>query len=65
MEEKIEVRRTAPIWCMDWTPITPDDQENILVCGIWDQTLTYYNANGQQLGSDRRLGFDPLSIAFH
>ncbi len=50
---------------MEWTPITPDYQESFLIVGCWDQTVFYYNSNGQQLGSDKKLDFDPLSINFY
>lgn len=28
----------------------------------WDQTLSFYDANGKQIGRDKSLGFDPTSI---
>jgi len=43
LEEKLELKKGVPIWCMDWTPVTPENQESILAVGAWDQTITFYN----------------------
>lgn len=47
LEEKIDITRNAPIWCMDWTPITPESLDSVLCVGVWDQTITFYNNAGQ------------------
>ncbi|EGR29567.1 intraflagellar transport protein, putative [Ichthyophthirius multifiliis] len=64
MEIKAEINRSAPIWCMDWTPVTPDFQDSNLLVGVWEGCLSFYNIQGQQLGNDKKLGFDPLDINF-
>ena len=60
----MEIRRKATIWCLEWTPVTPDNSESILAVGSWDQTLSFYDQSGKQLGPDKNIGFDPLWISF-
>ncbi|KAL4432520.1 hypothetical protein ABPG74_013374 [Tetrahymena malaccensis] len=64
LEQLAEIQRSFPIWCMDWTPITPDYQNSVLVVGVWEQSIAHYNIQGQQLGSDKKLTYDPIDINF-
>lgn len=64
-DEKQEFKTFGPVWCMEWTPISPDNQESILFVGVWPNTIQIYNSQGQQLGSNRKLGFDPLYLNFN
>ena len=62
-EEKMRIERSQPIWCLQWNDSSSDGVE-ILAVGCWDQTLSFYDVSGNQLGRDRRLSGDPLSLDF-
>lgn len=59
-----EIQRSAAIWCLEWSPITPDYQNSTLLAGIWESALAQYNIAGQQLGADKKLPYDPLDISY-
>jgi len=64
LSEKGLVRRNGQVWCLAWTPVTSESTESSLVVGSWDQTISIYDFNGKQIGAERKLTFDPLSISF-
>ena len=49
-EEKLKISRDGcPVWTVLWI-------EGALLVGDWSETLSFYNANGQQIMKDRTLG---------
>eukprot|EP00947_MAST-08B_sp_MAST-8B-sp1_P003615 g3615.t1 len=62
-EEKVVIERQAPVWCLQWCP-SQDEPVDVLAVGCWDQTLSFYQLSGIQHGKDRKLGFDPCSLAY-
>lgn len=36
LEDIAEIKRGSVVWCMDWIPIIPEAQENVLAVGVWD-----------------------------
>jgi|JI6StandDraft_1071083.scaffolds.fasta_scaffold14263_4 intraflagellar transport protein 122 len=67
LDERNEIRKSAPVWCMEWTPITNEHQESYLLVGCWDRTFYYLNSEGEvrEKISEKRIPFNPLSINFH
>ncbi len=67
---QICIKRTEPIWSIAWNPNplpSKNDSANAqeaLSVACWDQTLSFYGINGQQIGKDKKLGFDPLCVSF-
>lgn len=61
-KERVVINRNAPVWTLSWNPSR--DEDNILAVGCWDQTLSFYHVSGKQLGRDRNLECDPLSVAY-
>lgn len=49
---------------MEWTPVTPENSESLLTVGCWDQTISFWDLAGKQIGNDKNIGFDPLCINF-
>lgn len=47
MEEKGEGMRSVPIWCLDWSPMTPDHTELLLAVGSWDNKITFWNESAK------------------
>lgn len=43
------------MWAVLWI-------EGALLVGDWSETLSFYNANGQQIMKDRTLGKLPLTV---
>ncbi|OQR94940.1 Intraflagellar Transport Protein, partial [Achlya hypogyna] len=62
--EKALIERSAPIWTICWSPCR-DDQIDTLAVGCWDRTMSFYQSNGQQIGKDRKLQFDPCSVSYY
>jgi intraflagellar transport protein 122 len=60
----MEIKRKAPIWCLEWSPLTAENPDSLLTVGTWDQTITFWDINGKQVGADKPIGFDPLSINY-
>jgi hypothetical protein len=46
LDEKNVVSLGAPVWCMEWTPISGENEETFLLAGCWDQTFYFFNSNG-------------------
>jgi len=61
--EKVRIERNQPIWCLQWSPPTPEKVETLAV-GCWDQTLSFYLLSGAQQGKDRILNYDPCSLCY-
>ena len=67
---KITIKRTEPIWSLAWNPNPVPakgdalNAQEALSVACWDQTLSFYGINGQQIGKDKKLGFDPLCVSF-
>eukprot|EP00906_Rhabdomonas_costata_P031099 RCo043952 len=62
-EEKLTIKRPAPVWTLQWNP-SREEPFDILAVGCWDQTLSFYHLSGKPIGRDRGLGFDPCSIGY-
>jgi len=61
--EKVNIARSAPVWCLSWSPWS-DEAFDLLAVGCWDQTLSFYQLSGIQHQKDRKLGFNPCSISY-
>lgn len=49
-EEKVRINRIGnPVWAVYW-------MDNYLLVGDWSETLSFYNASGQQVMRERPLG---------
>jgi len=59
--EHLVIERDAPIWSISWNP-TRDEAYELLAVACWDQTLSFYDPSGVQVGRDRSLGFDPCCV---
>ena len=65
-EEKVLIKREAPIWSLCWTTNAAEnlsDKYDLLAVGCWDQTLSFYELSGEQHEQDIQLGYDPCSIS--
>ncbi|CAB3993157.1 intraflagellar transport 122 homolog isoform X2, partial [Paramuricea clavata] len=64
-EEKVKIDRPTnqPVWTISWNP-SKDEPYDVLAVGDWNQTLSFYQLSGKQIGKDRHLGYDPCSLAF-
>lgn len=62
--ERFQIKKKSQVWCLEWTPITSENTESSLIVGCWDQTISIYDIDGNQVGTDKQIGFDPLSISF-
>jgi len=62
-EEKLSIKRSAPIWTLSWNP-SREEPFDILAVGCWDQTLSFYHLSGKPIGRDRVLDFDPCTLAY-
>ena len=62
--EKVRVERKEAIWTVAFAPPS-SDKADILTVGCWDQTLSFYDLNGQQMSKDRQLGYDPCSLCYY
>ena len=69
-EEKIVIKRDAPIWTMAFNPVrqTGDDIEGneMLAVGSWDKKLSFYTIpEGKQVyGGDKELTCDPCCVSY-
>uniref|UniRef100_A0A7S3GCF1 Intraflagellar transport protein 122 homolog n=1 Tax=Palpitomonas bilix TaxID=652834 RepID=A0A7S3GCF1_9EUKA len=61
--EKVVIERTAPIWSLSWNPSREEPFSVLSVC-CWDQTLSFYQVNGIQVGKDKELNYDPCSVGY-
>eukprot|EP00240_Pyramimonas_obovata_P000052 CAMPEP_0118949464 /NCGR_PEP_ID=MMETSP1169-20130426/49666_1 /TAXON_ID=36882 /ORGANISM="Pyramimonas obovata, Strain CCMP722" /LENGTH=1253 /DNA_ID=CAMNT_0006896109 /DNA_START=163 /DNA_END=3921 /DNA_ORIENTATION=+ len=61
--EKVLIERNAPVWSICWNP-SRDEPYDILACGCWDGTLSFYQLSGIQVGKDKELGYDPCSVSY-
>jgi hypothetical protein len=41
--ETIKLGNTNIIWCMKWSPITPEHSNNVLVIGTWKKKISFYS----------------------
>jgi len=62
-QEKVAIQRNAPVWTLCWNP-SPSESVHILAVGCWDQTLSFYQLSGLQVGKDKKLDFDPCSVSY-
>eukprot|EP00754_Rhynchopus_humris_P012587 Rhum_TRINITY_DN14297_c3_g2::Rhum_TRINITY_DN14297_c3_g2_i1::g.78668::m.78668/K19656/IFT122; intraflagellar transport protein 122 len=62
-DEKLSMKRTAPVWTLTWNP-SREEAFDILAVGCWDQTLSFYHLSSKQIGRDRHLGFDPCCVSY-
>ncbi|CUG87361.1 WD40 repeat-containing protein, putative [Bodo saltans] len=63
MEEKFVIKRTAPVWTLAFNPVR-EDGIDVLAVGSWDQRLSFYSAQGKQIGKDKELTCDPCCISY-
>eukprot|EP00357_Protocruzia_adherens_P030527 CAMPEP_0114984012 /NCGR_PEP_ID=MMETSP0216-20121206/7032_1 /TAXON_ID=223996 /ORGANISM="Protocruzia adherens, Strain Boccale" /LENGTH=1227 /DNA_ID=CAMNT_0002346085 /DNA_START=54 /DNA_END=3737 /DNA_ORIENTATION=- len=63
-QEKVEIRRSQPVWCLQWNPARINSNEGQLIVGCWDGTLSFWESNGSQIGQDKNIGFDPTCVNF-
>ena len=63
--EKVRVERREAIWTLSFAPATAEKGADLLAVGCWDQTLSFYDLNGQQMNKDRQLGYDPCSLCYY
>lgn len=63
--EKIKIDRSSfgSIWNLKWCP--DKDVGDVLAVTDWSQKLSLYSLNGQQLGKDRQLDFDPCTLCWY
>ncbi|XP_077302237.1 intraflagellar transport protein 122 homolog [Arctopsyche grandis] len=55
-EERLKISREGcPVWSVLWT-------ESALLVGDWSETLSFYNASGQQVMKDRPIGLMPVCL---
>ena len=62
-DEKVLIERNAPVWAIQWNP-SRDDTSGTLACACWDQTLSFYQLSGHQVGKDRKLDYDPCALSY-
>ena len=62
--EKVRIERREAIWTLAFAPPSAD-KSDVLAVGCWDQTLSFYDINGQQMNKDRLLQYDPCSISYY
>ena len=62
-EQKLLIEKTAPVWCLKWDP-TEKEAFDTLAVGCWDQTLSFYNMNGGEVGV-RDLKYNPCDINYY
>lgn len=62
------MKSVSPIWTVQFCPKKFDTTDNTLAIGSWDEKLSIYSITGgknfTQVGVDKKLGFDPLSISY-
>jgi len=61
--EKVKITRDAPIWTLQWNP-SKNEPVDVIAVGCWDQTLSFYQLSGLQVGKDRALGYDPCTVQY-
>lgn len=58
----------SPIWSLAFCPKKFDTTDNTLCIGAWEEKISFYTITGgktfTQVGTDKKLGFDPLSISY-
>ncbi|KAL7706720.1 hypothetical protein N2W54_003910 [Lotmaria passim] len=64
LEEKVRIRRPAPVWTLGFSPLR-ENGVDVLVVGSWDHRLSFYNLSGAAVGKERELNFDPCSLSFY
>eukprot|EP00916_Digyalum_oweni_P016091 GHVL01026411.1.p1 GENE.GHVL01026411.1~~GHVL01026411.1.p1 ORF type:complete len:1233 (+),score=214.75 GHVL01026411.1:33-3731(+) len=60
--EKWKIQRGGPVWCLKFNPATSN--EDTFVVGSWDQTVSFWKANGEELRAAQKLEFDPCALDF-
>lgn len=63
MEEISLIQRTQPIWSIAWGR-SKHSKAEFLVAACWDQTLSFYVANGQKIREDCKLDYDCNCVRF-
>ncbi|KPA79976.1 hypothetical protein ABB37_05018 [Leptomonas pyrrhocoris] len=63
LEEKVRLRRPAPVWALGFSPLR-ENGVDVLAVGSWDHRLSFYNLAGAPVGKERELNFDPCSLSF-
>jgi len=62
------MKSISPIWCVQFCPKKFDTTDNTLCIGAWEEKISFYSITGgkafTQVGVDKKLGFDPLSISY-
>ena len=61
--EKMKIKLGAPVWTLAWNP-NRDEPHDVLACGCWDESLSFYQLNGTQVGKDIALDYDPCTVRY-
>mgnify|MGYP000585963297 FL=1 len=59
-----EFSKSSPVWCLEWNPVKTEDSSCRLAVGCWDETLSFWDGQGKQIGVEKELGFDPCCMNF-
>jgi len=64
-DERVKLNRdsSSPVWSLSWCP-TREKEIDVLCITDWDQTLSFVQLNGTQIGKDRKLGYDPSFVDY-
>ncbi|KAI1301651.1 Intraflagellar transport protein -like protein [Halotydeus destructor] len=66
-EEKVRIDRAegqVPVWGVCFNPSREDDKSQSLVVSDASQCISIYDMSGNQIGKEKQLDFDPLSVRF-
>ncbi|XP_054721497.1 LOW QUALITY PROTEIN: intraflagellar transport protein 122 homolog [Uloborus diversus] len=65
-DEKVKIERPGGsiVWCVSWSPVKDSNGDQVLAVADWNQTLSFYNVSGKQIGRERALGYDALKLSY-
>ena len=61
--EKILIEKSAQVWCLAWNPSRYESYD-VLTVGCFDGTISFYQLSGVQVGKEKKIGYDPLSLSY-
>ncbi|KAJ1630940.1 hypothetical protein T492DRAFT_870790, partial [Pavlovales sp. CCMP2436] len=61
--EKVRIERSSPVWSLMWNP-SRAEQADVLAVACWDQSVSFHQLSGKQVGKDRELGYDPCCVSY-
>lgn len=62
--ERCNILRGGPVWCLSFNPSDEDPGSEVLAVGAWDGTLGFFDIDGNMVGKEKNLGFDPCSARY-